>query len=103
MLRPYFGYKSIIGLPVIEKSEISLSIYPNPTNSILNINLSENGNEFPNSNYELRIANMMGKEVYNSSYKNQINVSNLSSGVYIFYLINKETNQTIKQKLIIQK
>ena len=103
MLRPYFGYKSMIGLPVIEKSEISLSIYPNPTNSILNINLSENGNEFPNSNYELRIANMMGKEVYNSSYKNQINVSNLSSGVYIFYLINKETNQTIKQKLIIQK
>ena len=103
MLRPYFGYKATIGITEIEKKDLSLSVYPNPTNGILNISLSENEEEFSKSNYELRIANMIGMEVYSSAYKNQINVSNLSNGVYILYLINKETSKTIKQKLIIQK
>lgn len=101
MLRPYFGYKSVIGLPSIEKEDINLSIYPNPTNSTVNINLGENASY--NSNYELRIVSMLGKEVYRSDFKNQINVSNLTSGVYILYIINKETKQTKQEKLIIQK
>lgn len=103
MIRPYFGYKSIIGLQEIEKQEIKLSVYPNPTNGILNISLMNQGNEFSNSSYDLRIVNMMGKEVYRSGFKNQINVSNLANGVYILYLTNKNTKQSIKQKLIIQK
>ena len=101
MIRPYFGYKSVIGLPTIEKEDINLRIYPNPTNSTLNIDLGENTSS--NSNYNLRIVNMLGKEVYQSGFKNQINVSNLTSGVYILYIINKETKQTNQEKLIIQK
>jgi hypothetical protein len=101
MIRPYFGYKSVIGLPTIEKEDINLRIYPNPTNSTLNIDLGEN--TYSNSNYNLRIVNMLGKEVYQSGFKNQINVSNLTSGVYILYIINKETKQTNQEKLIIQK
>lgn len=103
MIRPYFGYKSIIGLQEIDKQETTLNIYPNPTNGILNISLSNQGNEFSNSSYDLRIVNMMGKEVYRPGFKNQINVSNLANGVYILYLTNKDTKQTVTQKLIIQK
>lgn len=103
MVRPYFGYKAKIGLRDIEKDNINLRIYPNPSNGIININLGEDNYGLSYSDYELRIINMLGKEVYSSSYKNQINVSNLNNGIYILSIINKKTNQTKQEKIIIQK
>lgn len=103
MIRPYFGYKAKIGLTDIEKENINLRIYPNPSNGIININLEKDNSESFYSDYELRIINMLGKEVYSSDYKNQINVSNLNNGVYLISIINKKTNQTKQEKIIIQK
>lgn len=103
MLRPYFGNKATIGLKEIKDNDLSLSIYPNPTNSFFNINLSENKKIINSSDYEIRILNILGKEVYRSSFKTQINVSNLPNGVYVLSIINKTTHQTKQEKLIIQK
>lgn len=102
MIRPYFGYKALIGLEEVEKEELNFSIYPNPTNSTVNLKIN-NSNNFHNTNYKIRIINMLGKEVYSSAFKTQIDVSALSNGVYILYIIDTKTHQTKQEKLIIQK
>lgn len=103
MIRPYFGNKALIGLTDVEKENINLTIYPNPSNGIVNISLGEDSYGLSYYDYELRIINMLGKEVYSSGFKNQINVSNLNNGLYILSIINKKTNKTTQEKLIIQK
>ncbi|HBN06298.1 MAG TPA: hypothetical protein DD434_11015, partial [Bacteroidales bacterium] len=101
MIRPYFGYKALIGLKEVDKKGLSFSIYPNPTNSTVNLKI--NNNNFHNSNYEIKIISMLGKEVYRSAFKSQLDVSTLSNGVYILYLIDTKTHQSKQEKLIIQK
>lgn len=101
MIRPYFGYKATIGLSEVAREDINLSIYPNPTNGTLNISIDNS--LFNKSSYEIRIVNMLGKEVYKSAFRPQINLSNLTNGVYILYIIDKQTHQTKKEKLIIQR
>mgnify|MGYP000943452580 FL=1 len=103
MLRPYFGYEAAIGLRQVEDNNLNLSIYPNPTSSVFNINLSESNNTINNSDYEIRILNILGREVYRGKFKTQINVSNLPNGVYILSVINKVTHKAKQEKLIIQK
>ena len=62
----------------------NIVLYPNPTNSYLNI-------AFPKNSYvtlnTLKINDIMGKEVYNANQNNtNIDVSSLSNGVYIITL-----------------
>ena len=99
MIRPYFGYKALIGLQEVEKEELSFSIYPNPTNSTVNLKINNNNSH----NYEIKIISILGKEVYRSAFKSQLDVSSLSNGVYILYLIDTKTHQSEQEKLIIQK
>lgn len=59
--------------------KLNLSIYPNPTKNILNL-------KFPNDDVieNLIISDLLGKEVLNSNENSkQINVNNLSKGLYI--------------------
>jgi len=59
-----------------------LKVFPNPANEVLNINLQNNNIE------NCIITNALGQTVYNSAneinanYKIQLNISNLSAGVY---------------------
>ncbi|HPI19697.1 MAG TPA: SBBP repeat-containing protein [Candidatus Kapabacteria bacterium] len=62
----------------------SFSVFPNPVQSIATINCN-----FPNSdNFKLSITNLVGERVKEvaliNTTNNQINLSDLSSGVYIF-------------------
>ncbi len=57
--------------------ENKISLYPNPTNSVLNVEAKENTN--------IKIVNMLGAAVVTqklSEGNNSINVSNLTNGVY---------------------
>ena len=73
-------------------SNTEISVYPNPASSILNIQFSS-----PKNNEEIFITDVFGKEVYhqtipNNSSNQQINISQLSEGVYFYRLTdNKET------------
>ena len=80
--------------------------YPNPFNPTTNIkfSLSQAGN------VSLKIYNLMGqlvKTLVNNSYKNkgdynyQVNMDNLSSGVYFYTLI--QGNQQITKKMVLMK
>jgi murein DD-endopeptidase MepM/ murein hydrolase activator NlpD len=71
------------------------SIFPNPTNSILNIRLINNDLDIKN----ISIFDLTGKKIFNQNHFTQtIDVSNLSNGLY---LIEIETNEeNYKGKII---
>lgn len=75
--------------------DFAFSIYPNPTNSVVNI-FSEN------KITKLQLFNIVGKKVLETKnlQNNTINVSHLNAGVYLLRL-QDDNNKTKTQKLII--
>lgn len=69
-----------------------LKIYPNPANDILNI-VSE---EMNSSNSIIEIKNYLGQVIFTSPFTNQIDIHNLSSGMYFLTILDKEKKQPIK-------
>jgi hypothetical protein len=71
-----------------------LKMYPNPTKNNLFIETTLN------SDINVSIVNMLGKEVVNTKViNNTVNVSNLTSGIYIVKIT--EEGKTSTKKLII--
>jgi len=70
-----------------------ISIYPNPTSDIINIDLKDK------LNAEIQIFNMYGKKVYNKQFVQDfiaIDISNYTNGIYILK-INNQKIKLIKQ------
>lgn len=79
---------------VTELSKDLYSIYPNPTKENININLLNN-----NRLIKLTISNVFGQTIVSTKLKT-INISELSSGIYI---LNIETENGIATKRIIKQ
>ncbi len=88
---------NFVGVEEIEFSNIS--IYPNPTNSVVNIDFNSGATE----NNSLLIYNALGETIYKierfDESKIQINTSTWSKGVYTVQV--RSLNKNINQKLII--
>ena len=69
-----------------------ISIYPNPTTSILNI-VDEN-NQLQNATIEIK--NYLGQSILSVSFSNQIDISDLSSGMYFLTVRDKQSRRTAK-------
>ncbi len=75
-------------------NEKNILVYPNPTNNVLNYTISDNI-----SFDDLTITDVFGKLILtkkSNSNSNQIDVSNLSSGVY-FIKFNNNTGSVVKK------
>jgi hypothetical protein len=70
----------------------SISIYPNPTNSILNI--IDKQNQFQNATIEIK--NYLGQVVLSSPFTSQINLQNFSAGMYFLTILNNSNKKTVK-------
>ena len=102
MIRPVFGMQTL-AVNDIAKSDFAYRFYPNPLNTeALNIELKPELNKSV-SNYTIYIYNMFGNLVYQTEYKNTINLSSLSNGVYTICLTDKKSNQQKTSKLIITR
>tara|TARA_Y100000746_G_C15467867_1_gene434967 strand:+ start:3486 stop:4181 length:696 start_codon:yes stop_codon:yes gene_type:complete len=71
--------------------EMSISVFPNPTSSILNINFDGDLN--------LSIFNMLGQQVLQTNSK-QIDISGFETGTYILIVQNLESNNSTNFKII---
>jgi hypothetical protein len=71
-----------------------LKIYPNPTKNVLNISTNSNLAK------TIQVYDMIGKEVINTQIENQLNVSNLTTGMYVAKIT--EDGKTSTTKLVIQ-
>lgn len=91
MLRPYFGYKALVGLQNIELQG-NLNIYPNPTTSKLYIQGRLNAKK--------QILDISGRLLL-STYENEIDISHLKQGIYILKIESEkgiiETRKIVKQ------
>tara|TARA_S200000501_G_C20700244_1_gene689181 strand:- start:123 stop:800 length:678 start_codon:yes stop_codon:yes gene_type:complete len=71
--------------------EMSISVFPNPTSSILNINFE--------GELKLSIFNMLGQQLLETNDK-QIDVSGFERGTYILIVQNLESNNITNFKII---
>ena len=91
--------KATTGIEDIQ-SNASIDIYPNPSNGLFNLNLSN----ISDSKLKLEVYNLMGEKVWQSSFNTEnstINLTSLSKGIY--YLSVKSSNTTITKKITIIK
>ncbi len=84
---------------VSEVGSNNFSIYPNPTNGIININ------NYDNINYTVEVTDMQGKIIYNSSklfaQQSMIDLSNNSNGIYIVKV--KSAKGVSTQKVVLNR
>ena len=80
-----------------------ITIYPNPTNSKISINCS---NQIDLIGSEIKITNALGQEIYKSILSQQIQDISLSSvatsGLYFVTVVNKSGNTITTKKIMLQ-
>ena len=74
-------------------NNLNFSLYPNPANSIVNINLEAELKS-------VEIYSLQGQKVISTTEK-QVNVSSLSKGIYLIE-VTDVNNQKAVQKLIVE-
>lgn len=74
-----------VGVDDLQAPEIS--IYPNPAKEMLYVGYAEN-------NYQIKIYNQMGSEVFTATNPQEINISGLKNGLYILSLSSAKGNYT---------
>ncbi|WP_309640311.1 serine hydrolase [Flavobacterium sp.] len=79
-------------LSVTENSADKISVYPNPSESVVHID------NLNNDNYEVKVTSILGKVLIQKSNSNHIDISSLSKGIYIITVDQGE--RTLTQKLI---
>lgn len=75
-------------------NKTTISIFPNPANSEINIVLPSNDNT------QIEISNALGQLIIKDQNKNKIDISNLTNGLY--FIAVKQGQQIYTQKLIKQ-
>jgi len=73
-----------------------IKIYPNPTTGLLNIR-----SEKRNAAFNAMVTNMLGETIMQqNAVSNQLDISNLQTGVYLLTLINTESGKALHYKII---
>ena len=87
-----------------ENEAVGLELFPNPTNGLLNINIS--AEEFNNA--DLKILNVLGKEVYtkkglniNGDVSLRVDLSTQPEGVY--FVVISGDNQKVVRKVLLNR
>ena len=75
-------------------------LYPNPASDFVTLNINNTGNDFIIINVYNVVGALIKSEQLNKSNQ-QINVEDLSNGVYVIEIKNKESTES--KKLIIQR
>ena len=72
--------------------KLDVSIYPNPSNGIINIELDENTDQL------IQINDILGKSIYrnNINGNSSLNLEQLNKGIYFVTISNKENSNTTK-------
>jgi hypothetical protein len=79
----------------------TVSIYPNPTNNILNIEFSNE--QLLNKNLSIEIYNTLGQKVVHENVRTnflQMNTSNLKDGLYVLKIIDSNSTTLAVKKII---
>jgi Leucine-rich repeat (LRR) protein len=89
----FFNNESECGTSVNDFKEQDISIYPNPTNGIVNFDFAENRVQ------SIKISDVVGKMVFvknNPNQKEEIDLSSFVSGIYIVTVQMHKENRSFK-------
>ncbi len=96
MIRPVFADKLETGIGSTKKKENTFVLYPNPGKGMISIAY----NVLRNTLDEVRITNIQGQLVYTGSSLENIDISNLPSGMYIVQVLDENKQILGSQKYI---
>lgn len=83
-----------VGISESATNIFALNIYPNPSSGIFKI---ESGNI---KNFNLKVFNLLGKEIMQQQTNNEIDLSNFSKGIYFVKIY--ESTKIYTKKIIVQ-
>lgn len=97
MIRPKFDYSDYpTAINHIYNTPLSVEIFPNPANTIININLPDR-----NSTYQYKIYNLLGKQVDSNKLNgNTINIEQIPAGMYFIQIQDLSSKQIYTQKIL---
>jgi hypothetical protein len=78
-----------------EGKPIFSAIYPNPTNNYLFVQLDDNYND-----YQYRIVNIAGQTLQQGQLNQELNVGELSSGIYFLNIRHQSENINLNYKFV---
>lgn len=89
---------SVVVTDIFEKSNISIMIYPNPTDGIFTLKLP------PGETVDFDAFDITGKKVYSNvmTSTTRINISDWKKGIYFLQIQNNSSKQTVFKKLILR-
>ncbi len=98
----FCAYDSPVGIFGIAKNNLSVSVYPNPSNGIINIKTSS----FQSKGLNVIVSNVLGKEVKQVSLSSpaalyQVNLNDLEAGIYMVRVRGEFGEST--QRVILKK
>ena len=97
MMRPLFGTDATVAVATVENS-LSVSLYPNPAQSTVNILCNGNSEDIILSLYDIR-----GRLLWTQPYTATLSVDTIPSGIYLLRIEGKTTGSVIHRKLIINR
>jgi len=115
---PYFGHRTTMTvsvhlnfldppLSINEETTIELSIYPNPTFSVLNVKVDDTATlQQSVADYDVRLYDNRGNLMRRSATKDgrvQFNIINLPGGSYFLHVYDSENSVPIKRQVMIER
>src|SRR5437870_12624560 len=90
---------TVLGVNEVAGSVQSFTVYPNPARNEFRIRMNN-----PAEKYVVSIYDILGNKVYSgNTINNEVATDKLTNGYYFVELVNRNTNQSSFNKLIIQK
>jgi hypothetical protein len=94
----------ILGTPHIEQENATLTVYPNPSNGVFTVSISNEELVMKNN---VEVYNVLGEKVYSQFTINNsqftIDLSSQYNGIYFYRLISENGDLIGEGKLMIQK
>lgn len=81
-------------LSTVDINMKSITIYPNPTNGIITIQIEDS------NNFEVELYDLYGKKIAHFSNQKKIDISNLTNGMYVLKIVDSENNFISNNKII---
>ncbi len=93
---PAFPFRTDIPIPssILKKNEVSLEVFPNPVDDVLNVMFSEQGFLYSLEVYDLTGRLLLEKEETVNSF--QLNIGHLPEGVYLIKAKHSDKTEIVK-------
>lgn len=97
----YYSFSNYINV-FCEERNLSVDVFPNPVQDILNIRLNSSSFEQVNINLYSSIGQIVVSEKFHDSNLAKIDLSNLNSGVYMLIVQDENHSKIYTQKIIVK-